>query len=75
MKKNAFPFYVLSNDVGTVLGVYGSAVVDHARERARKLVHEFARPIYLHCVLATYCDRPRVGQSISMKGQIERIGE
>ena len=57
-------WFVLSDEVGTILGVYESALLDMAKERAEKIIQETACPVYLHHIVG---DRPKVGNSIGMK--------
>jgi len=63
----ALPWYVISNDIGTILAVYGNALGDEAREKAKDIAAQHG-PVFLHHVLA---NRPHVGGSISMTGTIE----
>lgn len=69
MKQSA-DWFILSNSDGIVLGVYGSALHDMATERGKAIKAEFpCCGIALHSI--TTKDRPFVGQSVSMKGNIE----
>lgn len=65
-------WHVVSNEEGQVLAVYGEALLSEAQEKCRRLEREFGLPIYLHS--GTYADgnRPRVGQTISMKNAVTR---
>lgn len=56
-------WHVVSNEVGTILGVYGEALLSEAQESARRISYESGCRTYLHHV---FCDRPHVGGSISM---------
>ena len=64
-----FIYHAVSNEVGTVLGVYGEALLSEAQEKARNIQASTGEKTYLHSVaVADYHARPRVGQSISMLG-------
>jgi hypothetical protein len=58
-------WHVLSNDAGTVLAVYGGALLSMAQEKAREIEHATGCPVYRHTIMGT---RPHVGSSISMAG-------
>ena len=60
-------WFVISNDTGVVLAVYGSVLQPEANAKLVSLREEFplAR-FYLHFVLNS--SRPRVGQAISLRG-------
>lgn len=58
-------WFVLTNDLGYILAVYGSALGQSAYQKAAELHIDYGSAIYLHNVL---CDkRPCVGQSMSMR--------
>jgi hypothetical protein len=58
-------WYVISNDIGGILAVYGSALRDMAEAKMAALQDEFPFAAFrLHYILNE--QRPRVGQSISM---------
>ena len=62
-------YHVVSNEVGTVLAVYGSALLNDAQQKAASIEHSTGCKTYLHKVGVTdYTLRPRVGCSISMDG-------
>lgn len=64
-------WYVLSNEIGTILAVYGSALSDMAVSQGEKLATEFPQSaIYLHNVTG---NRPSVGGTISMLGQTTKF--
>lgn len=63
-------WYVVSNEVGIILAVYGSALEDMALSKCKELADAFPESgIYLHNIVG---NRPSVGGSISMKGQVTR---
>lgn len=62
-------YYVLSNEDGVILGVYGSAIADMARENGGKIARQTACKVALHCV--SLARRPHVGESVSMRGAHE----
>jgi hypothetical protein len=57
-------WHVVSNEVGTILAVYGSALLSEAQEKARVIERQTGCATYLHSIVG---DRPSVGGSISMK--------
>jgi hypothetical protein len=57
-------WYVLSNEVGTILGVYGEALRDMAEDRAKKLRQEF--PFARVDLNLVETARPSVGQNLSV---------
>lgn len=62
-------YHAVSNAEGLVLAVYGSALLSEAQEKARVIGSTTGCATYLHSVkVADYKLRPRVGQTISMKG-------
>lgn len=62
-------WFMVSNDQGDVLAVYGAALRDMADAKIAALREEFPfAAFYLHYGVYTDDDRPRVGQTISMKG-------
>lgn len=61
---NKHGWHVVSNADGTILAVYGSALLSDAQETARRIEHTTGCATYLHFVL---CERPHVGGSISMR--------
>lgn len=64
-----FIYHVVSDEVGTILGVYGEAILSEAQENARLIGSSTGGKTYVHSVkVANYKGRPRVGQSISMTG-------
>ena len=64
-----FIYHAVSNEVGTILGVYGEALLSEAQEKARSIEASSGCKTYLHSVkVVDYKGRPRVGQSISMAG-------
>ena len=65
-RKSYGTYYVLSNSEGTILAVYGNALLSEAQEQARKIEHATGLGVYLHHV--SMYGRPHIGQSISMKG-------
>lgn len=58
-------WHVLSNEVGTILAVYGSALLADAQEKARSIEHQTGCFVYRHTITG---NRPRVGGSIGMTG-------
>lgn len=62
-------WYILSNDTGTILGVYGSALGDMARKRGQDIAEDTGCPMALHFIFNS--KKPSVGMSISMKGNLE----
>lgn len=60
------PTYVLSNELGTVLATYGSALQDMATTRAREIATETGCRVALHFISC----RPAIGASISMRGTL-----
>lgn len=62
-------YHAVSNEIGTVLAVYGEALLSEAQENARAIESSTGCRTYLHSVkVSDYRDRPSVGQSISMAG-------
>jgi len=62
-------YHTVLNEVGTVLGVYGSALLSEAQEKARFIEASTGCRAYLHSIkVSDYKNRPRVGNSISMSG-------
>ena len=59
-------WHVVSNEVGEILAVYGEALLSEAQALAGSVENRTACRTYLHSVECG--TRPRVGQSISMKG-------
>lgn len=60
-------YYVISNDEGTVLAVYGEALLGTAYHRWAEL----SKLGYVHwhaCQYSESSGRPHVGESISMRG-------
>ncbi len=66
------PWYILSNDVGTILAVYGAAFERVAHARARNMASASGNPVAVH--YGWLSDRPQVGCSISMRGPITWFG-
>lgn len=60
-------WYVLSNEVGTILAVYGSALESEAVARGKDIANQTACKVALHFIGGK---RPGVGGSISMRGDI-----
>jgi hypothetical protein len=58
-------YYVLSNEVGTILAVYGSALLSMAQDKAATIERQTGCKVILHSIIS---NRPVVGGSISMKG-------
>lgn len=61
-------YFVLSNEIGTILAVYGSALHNTARERGQELKSQCGARVALHDVTG---NKPSVYGTISMKGAIE----
>jgi len=69
MSDNGLTYHAVSNAEGLVLAVYGEALLSEAQEKARVIGASTGCGTYLHSVKVTdYTQRPRVGQTISMKG-------
>jgi len=64
-------WYVLSNKEGTILGVYGSALEDMARDRGREIASQTGCFVALHTITG---NRPSVHGTISMRGAHEYLG-
>ncbi len=64
-------YHVVSNDVGTILAVYGEALEQMARDFADAMVRSHG-PVVLHTISCPDHpgQKPRVGYSISMKGTV-----
>ena len=60
-------YHIVTNGEGTILGVYGSALLSEAQGLARRI--EYETGFYVHIRQIVSNTRPRVGQSVSMKGQ------
>lgn len=61
-------WFVISNDVGDVLAVYGAALQDMADAKLASLQVEFPfAKFVLHRGVYASDNRPHVGQTISMK--------
>ena len=60
-----FTWHVVSNEVGTILSVWGEALLADAQRAAKAIQEKTGCATYLHHIKG---DRPHVGQSISMKG-------
>ncbi len=65
-------WFVVSNEVGTILAVYGAALQAEARQKATDIYVDHGCPVALHVVTG---NRPRVFGSISMKGSVEWFGK
>lgn len=69
MSESVFTYHVISNEIGTVLAVYGEALLNEAQGKARSIGDASGCKTYLHHIkVSSYKDKPRVGQTISMKG-------
>lgn len=64
-------WHVVSDEVGTVLAVYGSALLDDANKKGCEIIRSTGAATYLHSIRCS--TRPSVGQSISMKGAVTKI--
>ena len=60
-------WFVLSNENGTVLATYGSALRSMAVDKGHEIKRDCGARVALHWITGA---RPSVGGSISMKGQI-----
>ncbi len=60
-------WHVVSNEVGEVLGVYGSALLSQAQDLAKCVQIQTGCLTYLHHIECSWRARPFVGQTISMK--------
>lgn len=66
--KAILEYHVVSNEVGTILAVYGAALLSEAQEKARVIERTTGCKTWLHNVgVSDYRNRPRVNQTISMK--------
>lgn len=63
-------WFVVSNEEGTVLAVYGGALLSEAQETCRRIARQTGCRTVLHSGIWAYPDRPHVGQTISMKGAV-----
>ena len=61
-------WHVITNETGTILGVYGEALLSDAQSLARRVERETGCATYRHTIENSR--RPSVGESISMKGRI-----
>ena len=64
---NANTWYVLSNENGEILAVYGSALETMAKACADQIKQDTGIEPYWHHIFCA--NRPKIGQSISMKGK------
>ena len=62
--------HVVSNEVGTILGVYGSALLAEAQELARRIEYESGCPTYLHSVVGP---RPTIEEIEEMAAELREI--
>ncbi len=60
-------WHVVSNAEGTILGVYGSALLADAQAKAAEIKRGMGCATFLHHVRCAQSNRPSVGGSISMK--------
>ena len=63
------PWYILSNETGAILAVYGAALESEARAKGAKIAADTGCKVALHYVWLG--SRPRVGLAISMRGTLE----
>lgn len=61
-------WHVVSTDTGVIIGVYGSALLTDAQEKARSYERQTGLFAYVHSGTYKPRDRPCVGQTISMVG-------
>lgn len=71
MKK--FTWYVVSNEVGGILAVYGSALGSEANAKAHEINNQTGARVALHYITGKR-GKPVVGGAISMKGNIVWFG-
>jgi hypothetical protein len=64
----AHTWHVLSNTEGTILAVYGSALLSEAEAKAHEVANQTGCKVALHSVTG---NRPHVYGSVSMKGAIK----
>jgi len=63
--ENLARWFVLSNEEGHILAVYGSALRSEADAKQTEIAKQTACRVFFHDILGP---RPRVGQTISMVG-------
>lgn len=63
------PWFILSNGEGVILAVYGAALEADARAKGKEIASGTGCRVALHYFWLEA--RPRVGDSISMKGAVE----
>ena len=60
-----YPWWVIVNEEGEILAIYGNALGREAAESARRIEDSTGRRTHLRYVL---CARPSVGQKLDQKG-------
>ena len=58
-------WHVISNSEGTILAVFGLALLSEAQAFAARIEKQTGLPTYLHNIVST--NRPKTGGSVSMK--------